>query len=68
MLLKVILSFGTPHSFTGSGGGVAGAVGDESFVTVVDDVAEAAVVDVVAMVDVVAGAAVGLTEQYQLSK
>ena len=47
---------------------MVGAFVDESFGAVVDDVAEAAVVDVVAMVDVVAGAAVGLTEQYQLSK
>ena len=64
----MILSFGTPHSFTVSGDGVVGAFVDESFGAVVDAVAEAAVVDVVAMVDVVAGAAVGLTEQYQLSK
>ena len=65
----MILSFGTPHSFTGSGDGVAAAVVDEPFGAVADAVAEANVVDVVAMIiDVVVGAAVGLTEQYQLSK
>ena len=68
----MILSFGTPHSFTGSGDGVAAAVVDEPFGAVADAVAEVGVVAVVGvvamMVDVVVGAAVGLTEQYQLSK
>ena len=65
LLLKVILSLGVPHSFTVSWDGLADVV-VELLDAMVDDIVDV-VVDGGADV-VVDGAAVGLTEQYQLSK
>ena len=76
LLLKVILSLGVPHSFTVSWDGLADVVVVELLDAMVDDIVDVVIdgaadvvvdgaADVVAVVD---GAAVGLTEQYQLSK
>ena len=74
LLLKVILSLGVPHSFAVSWDVLAGVVVVvELLDAMVDDIVDvvidrAADVVVDGAADVVDGAAVGLTEQYQLSK
>lgn len=77
LLLKVILSLGVPHSFAVSWDVLAGvvvvvelldAMVDDIVDVVIDRAADVVVDGAADVVDVVDGAAVGLTEQYQLSK